>query len=72
MGDLDMVRILLREGQDINESTQAFKNSPIHIAAKNGHLLIVKFLLENGAMINLANSNGLSALDVTNQSLEII
>ena len=66
MGDLDMVRILLREGQDINESTQAFKNSPIHIAAKNGHLLIVKFLLENGAMINLANSNGLSALDVTN------
>ena len=44
-GDLDLVRILIREGQSPNEQTEKFKNSPLHIAGKHGHTLIVKFLL---------------------------
>ena len=48
-GDLDLVRILIREGQPVNEQTQKFKNTPIHIAAKHGHILIVKFLSSQGA-----------------------
>lgn len=44
-GDLDTVRILIREGQDVNEQTQSYRNTPLHIAAQNGHLLVVKFLL---------------------------
>ena len=67
-----MVRILIREGQDVNEQTQTMKNTPLHIAAKQGHQLIVKFLLDNGAMVNLANANGLSAYELANQSIEIV
>ncbi len=48
-GDLDMVRIMIREGQNINQQTQNKGNTPIHIAAKNGHYLIVKLLLELNA-----------------------
>lgn len=33
IGDLDMVRILIREGQNINEQTQAKRNTPLHLAA---------------------------------------
>ena len=64
LGDLDLARVLIREGQDINEQTQMLKNTPLHIAAKHGHLLIVKFLIENGALPNLANANGLSAYEL--------
>ena len=41
------------------------KNTPLHIAAKHGHLLIVKFLIDNGALPNLANANGLSAYELS-------
>ena len=48
------------------------RNTPLHIAAKHGHLLIVKFLLENGALPNLANGNGLSPYELAQQSIEIV
>ena len=44
-----MVRILLREGQDVNEQTQQERNTPLHLAAQNGHILIVMFLLDMNA-----------------------
>ena len=67
-----MVRILIREGQDVNEHTQTLRNTPLHIAAKHGHLLIVKFLLENGSQPNLANGNGFSPYELAQQSIEIV
>ena len=44
-----MVRILAREGQDVNEQTQEERNTPLHLAAQNGHILIVMFLLDMNA-----------------------
>lgn len=35
-------------------------NTPLHIAARNGHYLIVKYLLEQGADIQLTNVNSLT------------
>ena len=61
-GDLDMVRIMIREGQNINQQTQNKVNTPIHIAAKNGHYLIVKLLLELNADSSIVNLDGLSPL----------
>lgn len=67
-----MVRNLLRIGQNVNEQTQSLKNSPLHIAAKHGHLLIVKYLIDQGAQGHLANANGQSALDMATESQEVI
>lgn len=48
-GDLDMVRILLREDPEIlNNKTSIKGNTPLHIASQNGHYLIAKFLTEAG------------------------
>ena len=35
-------------------------------------MLIVKFLIDNGAVVNLANANGFSAYELANQSIEIV
>ena len=48
----------MREGQDKDEQTQTFRNTPLHIAAQNGHILIVKYLLKHGAACNLQNAHG--------------
>lgn len=71
-GDLDLVRILIREGQQVNEQTQKFKNTSIHIASKHGHILIVKFLISQGAQLNIANAYGQSALDIAQESVDLI
>ena len=71
-GDLDLVRILIREGQAVNEQTQKFRNTPLHIAAKHGHILIIKFLASQGAQLNIANAYGQSALDITQESIDLI
>jgi len=71
IGDLDMVRILLREGQDVNEQTQVLKNTPLHIASKFGHLLIVKYLLEQDADIDLANAYSKNAYELAEESIEL-
>jgi ankyrin repeat protein len=62
------VRVLLREGQDPNEQTQAVKNAPLHIAAKNGHFLVVKFLLESGAIARIGNNFGQTPYDQASQA----
>ncbi len=67
-GDLDLVRILIREGQKIDEQTQYFKNTPMHIAARHGHYLIVKYLLEIGADATILNKDGLSPYDFAEDS----
>lgn len=69
-GDLDMVRILIREGADINAVTQDLRNSPLHLAAQHGHILIVKYLLELDASTVLKNSQMKTALQLAQESLE--
>ena len=61
-----MVRILAREGDDINAKTQHKMNSPLHLAAVNGHILIVKYLLELDAKPDSVNSKTETPLDMAN------
>lgn len=64
-GDLDMVRILYREDEEIlNAKTVEKGNTPLHIASKNGHYLIAKFLTELGCRTDLENNEGRKALEV--------
>jgi ankyrin repeat protein len=48
-GDLDMVRWLQNEGEDLDEQSTFMKNTPLHIAVFNNHYLLVRLLLELGA-----------------------
>lgn len=56
-----MVRILIREGQDPNEKTQNMHNTPMHIAARSGHYLVVKFLIDLGCPCTTQNAQGMTA-----------
>jgi len=70
-GDLDLVRILSREGDNINAQTQHKKNTPLHLAAQNGHILVVKYLIEElRANVKLGNIDNKLPLDLAKQSLQ--
>ena len=69
-GDLDMVRILLREGEDVNEPSQFMQDTGLNIAAQNGHVLIVKYLIQCGAIVGLANAQGKSAEILVNEAIQ--
>lgn len=57
-GDLDMVRIMIREGQNPSEPTVKLGNTPMHIAARNGHYLIVKLLIDMESPVTSTNKYG--------------
>ena len=55
-----MVRIMVREGQNPNEVTCHMGNTPMHFAARNGHYLVVKYLIDIQASVGLMNKQGLT------------
>jgi ankyrin repeat protein len=56
----------------VNEQTQSFRNTPLHIAAKHGHLLIVKYLIKEGAQAYQANAQGQSAYELAQESAHLV
>ena len=44
----------------------------MHIASKHGHILIVKFLCSQGAQLNITNAYGQTALDNSQESVDLI
>ena len=71
-GDLDMVRILLREDDSIlDEQTIIKSNTPLHIAAENGHYLIAKFLTDQQCKTEALNVDGKTAIDCCAMQLEL-
>mmetsp|Transcript_541 Transcript_541/g.1260 ORF Transcript_541/g.1260 Transcript_541/m.1260 type:complete len:195 (-) Transcript_541:44-628(-) len=55
--NLREIKEFLAQGVDINE--QKFGKAALHHACEEGHEEIVKFLLENGANVNLQSEKGL-------------
>lgn len=49
-GHLDVVRLLVENGADVNLKGEAWEG-PLHFAAERGHVEIVQFLLDHGADI---------------------
>jgi ankyrin repeat protein len=42
--------------------------TPLHLAAQNGHLNVVKFLVEQQAEMNMKNTNGSTPLHLAAQN----
>jgi ankyrin repeat protein len=60
-GALDVARVLLDAGADVNQTTR-YGWSPLLAATQNGNYQMGKFLIERGADVNLANKGGWTPL----------
>ncbi len=60
-GDINQIERHILWGSDINQPN-INGEAPIHVSATLGNYIAVKLLVENGADINLADKNGISAL----------
>lgn len=63
-GDMDVAKMLLKCGADVNIATRSGEISPLFIAASAGNLDMVNLLLESGAHIDHTIYNGMTALMV--------
>ena len=54
---VDVVRLLLDSGADVN-STSDGRNTALHYAAANNKDGVVRLLIERGAILHLKNNNG--------------
>lgn len=62
-GDIPMLNLLLRtDALDLNKA-KADGTTPLHCAARNGHLAVVQALLDAGAMLDVPDGAGQSASD---------
>lgn len=54
---LDIMKILLDAGADINQASDRYGFTPLTLSAANGHTEIVKELIRRGAIVNLASND---------------
>ncbi len=59
-GDVQTVKKLVEYGADVNEKSNGI--TPLMIAARYNKVEIIKFLLANGAKLNIKDVNGFTAL----------
>jgi len=59
-GNLDLVKQILNEGENINEISTFLENTPLHLAVFNNHYLMVRLLLDNQAKIDISNKDSIS------------
>ena len=70
MYNIKLLKLCLRSGIDVN-SKDAYKNTPLHILAREEYLDAIEYLLDNGADINAINDNGRTPLYEATNYLEI-
>lgn len=61
-GHLEIARLLLDRGADVNAFNERWLWRPVHEAAAQGHTKIVRLLIERGADLSVTNHEGLTPL----------
>lgn len=68
IGHLDIVKLLVSKGADINARNADHNITPLIWAANEGHLNIAKFLLGKGADPEIVTKNGYTAAGIANEN----
>jgi ankyrin repeat protein len=63
-GKLEMVRLLVSHGADVNAHYNEFNLTPLHRASADGQREMVKLLLSKGAKLNVKNRDGYTPLKI--------
>jgi ankyrin repeat protein len=58
VGCVEIAKLLIEHGADVNAETAKYNDFPLHLAAKEGHLEVVRLLIDNGADVNRIGSRG--------------
>jgi len=66
-GDIDRVRELLAKGANVNTNDRhkdswIYDQTPLHVAAHEGHKYVARLLLEHGAVVNARDKHGFTPL----------
>jgi len=61
-GDMEGLKGLVDGGVDVNDTTSKGKQTPLHVAALEGHAKIAEYLLDHGAELEAKDSEGSSPL----------
>ncbi len=61
-GSLELVKILVAKGADVNMHANKKAWTPLHNASATGFALVATFLLDHGASVNALDADGYSAL----------
>ena len=62
-GNIEVIREAINAGVYLNEKTEVWMYTPLHIASAEGHREIVELLITKGADVNIKNYYGFTALD---------
>ncbi len=61
-GDLEQVKCLIAQGISLSQHDNRHGRTAIHMAAMQGHVDIIRYLLSQGVEIQVQDINGLTAL----------
>jgi len=63
-GHTEIVRILIKKDDGVNDASQGYEYTPLHYAAQYNHIEITRILIGNGADVNATCGQGQTALHI--------